>query len=174
VSTGAGDVTVPPIVVMGVSGCGKSTVGTVLARRLGVPFLEGDDVHPAENVAKMASGEPLNDDDRRPWLDRIGEWLADPDRKNGGVAACSALARRYRDQLREHAPETWFLHLSIGREEMLRRVAGRRGHFMPATLVDSQLAALEPLQDDEAGLTVSALSGVGRIVGTAIGTLDGR
>jgi len=150
---------------MGVSGCGKSTVGTSLARELGVPFLEGDSLHPPANVEKMAAGRPLDDDDRRPWLDRVAAWLVG--NPQGGVAACSALARRYRDRLRATAPGTWFLELDVERDVVLRRVAGRRDHFMPASLVDSQLRTLEPLQPDEAGLRVQAELPVDDIVATA-------
>jgi len=151
---------------MGVSGCGKSTVGALLARELTLPFLEGDSLHPAENVALMAAGHPLDDEHRRPWLDLVGAWLADgpPDGTGGGVAACSALARRYRDQLRAHDPQAWFLHLEVDREVVLRRVSGRRGHYMPASLVDSQLATLEPLAPDEAGVRLSAELPVRQVV----------
>ena len=98
-----------PIVVMGVSGSGKSTVGSVLAQRLRVPFVDADTLHPPANVAKMAGGEPLDDDDRYPWLEQVGGWLAD--HHGGGVVACSALKRRYRDQLRAHCSLVEFLHL---------------------------------------------------------------
>ncbi|EUA40010.1 carbohydrate kinase, thermoresistant glucokinase family protein [Mycobacterium avium subsp. avium 2285 (R)] len=99
-----------PVVVMGVSGSGKSTVGVTLARRLRVPFVDADTLHPPANIAKMAAGTPLGDDDRRPWLDEVGEWLAA--HRDGGVAACSALKRAYRDRLRAHCPDVAFLHLS--------------------------------------------------------------
>jgi carbohydrate kinase (thermoresistant glucokinase family) len=170
--TDHGAPSLPPIVVMGVAGSGKTTVGTQLAQRLGVPFLEGDGLHPPANVAKMAAGHPLDDDDRRPWLTLIGEWLADgPPGPGGGVAACSALARRYRDLLRGLAPETWFLHLDARRSLVARRVARRRGHFMPATLVDSQLQALEPLAPDERGLRVDASGPVAAVLDAAVAAL---
>lgn len=162
---------VPPVVVvMGVSGSGKTTIGSLLARCLEVPFLEGDSLHPARNVAKMAAGHPLDDDDRRPWLELVGRRLADAG-ADGAVAACSALARRYRDQLRALAPDVWFLHLDAGRETVSPRVAARRGHFMPASLVDSQLATLQPLAPDEAGLTLDAGLPVKQIVAAAVRAL---
>ena len=119
---------------MGVSGSGKSTVGAALARRLRVPFEDADDLHPAANIAKMSRGEPLDDNDRYPWLETVGEWLAD--HEDGGVIACSALKRKYRDQLRHHAPTVRFLHLEGSREVIERRQASRPGHFMPASLLD--------------------------------------
>jgi len=160
-------VRVPPVVVMGVSGCGKSTVGELLARHLGVPFLEGDGVHPAANVARMAAGHPLDDEARIPWLDRIGAWLALDLPDGGGVAACSALARRYRDRLRAAAPATWFLHLDVDRETVTARMGARRGHFMPVSLIDSQLETLEPLGADERGLRVAADLPVPQILAAA-------
>jgi gluconokinase len=140
----------PPIVVMGVTGSGKSTVGEALAERLGVRYADADDFHPEANVAKMSAGTPLDDDDRWPWLRAIGEWLATHD----GVASCSALKRSYRDALRERAPDVFFVHLHGDRETVRRRVAGRSGHFMPESLVDSQFAALEPLDADERGVVL--------------------
>lgn len=140
------------VVVMGVTGSGKSTVGTALAARLGVPFADADDFHSPANVAKMRSGTPLTDDDRRPWLLAIGEWLAEhPD---GAVVTCSALKRRYRDTLREAAPAITFLHLHGDKATVRERVGSRPGHFMPTSLVDSQFADLEPLGDDERGTVV--------------------
>jgi gluconokinase len=140
------------VVVMGVSGSGKSTVGAALAQRLGVPFADADDLHPEANIAKMAAGHPLDDEDRRPWLERIGRWLAE--HADGGVVSCSALKHAYRDQLREHRPDTTFVHLAGSREVIARRQASRPGHFMPASLLDSQFATLEPLGDDERGFVV--------------------
>jgi gluconokinase len=137
---------------MGVSGAGKSVVGAALARRLGVPFAEGDDLHPPENIAKMRAGQALDDDDRRPWLERVGGWLAD--HTEGGVVSCSALKRTYRDQLRFHAPDVEFLLLEGSREVIEQRLAHRSGHFMPAALLASQLEALEPLAPDERGAVI--------------------
>ncbi|TAM67278.1 gluconokinase [Mycobacterium sp.] len=141
-----------PVVVMGVSGSGKSTVGAALAQRTRVPFVDADTLHPAANVAKMAAGEPLDDEDRYPWLEKIGEWLAG--HRDGGVVSCSALKRKYRDQLRAHCPGVEFLHLSGSADLIAGRLAARPGHFMPAALLRSQLDTLEPLGPDEAGATV--------------------
>jgi gluconokinase len=151
-----------PIVVMGVSGSGKSTVGAALAQRLRVPFADADDFHPPANIAKMTAGQPLDDDDRYPWLEVIGEWLAaHPD---GGVMSCSALKYRYRDQLRRHCPTVEFLHLSGTAEVIGGRQASRPGHFMPATLLASQFATLERLTADERGVTID----VGRDIDSII------
>ncbi|WP_297726560.1 gluconokinase [Mycobacterium sp.] len=151
-----------PVVVMGVSGSGKSTVGAALARRLAVPFVDADTLHPPANIVKMAAGEPLDDDDRYPWLERVGDWLAG--HRHGGVVSCSALKRKYRDHLRAHCPGVEFLHLSGSPELIGRRLAARSGHFMPAALLRSQLDALEPLGVDEAGVTADAGQGVEAIV----------
>ncbi|PJE95191.1 gluconate kinase [Streptomyces carminius] len=138
---------------MGVSGSGKTTVGTALAERLGVPYAEADDFHPPENVAKMASGVPLDDEDRRPWLDSIAAWLKGQDGE-GGVVTCSALKRSYRDRLRRAAPELFFLHLDGSAELISARLTGRKGHFMPPDLLRSQIETLEPLKLDEQGAVV--------------------
>ncbi|OBF11769.1 gluconokinase [Mycobacterium sp. ACS4331] len=151
-----------PIVVMGVSGSGKSTVGAALAQRLRVPFADADDFHPAANIEKMSAGHPLDDDDRRPWLERIGEWLSVHD--EGGVMSCSALKHAYRDQLRRHCPDTCFLHLAGTPEVIGRRQASRPGHFMPASLLRSQFDTLEPLSDDEQGLTIDVDQSIDAIV----------
>ncbi|NYI46006.1 gluconokinase [Nocardioides aromaticivorans] len=153
----------PLIVVMGVSGSGKSTVGAALAQRLGVPFEDADDLHPAANIAKMSAGIPLDDDDRHPWLETIGEWLAAHD-GDGGVISCSALKRSYRDQLRAHAARAVFVHLHGTREVIARRQASRPGHFMPASLLDSQFDTLEQLADDEAGVVIDVDQTVDAIV----------
>jgi gluconokinase len=153
----------PLIVAMGVSGSGKSTVGAALAQRLRVPFADADDFHPPANVAKMTAGHALDDDDRRPWLESIGEWLA-AHAETGGVMSCSALKRAYRDQLRAHAPCAEFVHLAGSREVIARRQASRPGHFMPASLLDSQFATLEPLGPDEHGQTVDVDQGIDAIV----------
>ena len=151
-----------PIVVMGVSGSGKSTVGAVLAGRLGVPFEDADDLHPSANIAKMSRGEPLDDDDRWPWLELIGMWLVN--HADGGVIACSALKRKYRDQMRGHLPEVEFLLLSGDRETIERRQAARPGHFMPASLLTSQFQTLEPLAPDERGVVLDVDESVDGIV----------
>lgn len=152
----------PLLVVMGVSGSGKSTVGAALAQRLGVPFADADDFHPPANIAKMTAGHPLDDDDRGPWLDAIGEWLAA--RPHGGVMSCSALKRKYRDRLRGHAPEVGFVHLDGTREVIARRQSSRPGHFMPASLLDFQFATLEPLTADERGIAIAVDQSVDAIV----------
>jgi gluconokinase len=162
----------PVLVVMGVSGSGKSTVGAAVAQRLRVPFADADDFHPPANIAKMTAGEALDDDDRRPWLEAIGRWLvAHPD---GGVMSCSALKRKYRDQLRGHVPEVVFLHLEGSREVITRRQASRPGHFMPASLLSSQFATLEPLEPDEHGVAIDVDQSVDRIVDEYVDTLDPR
>lgn len=143
---------VPRVVVMGVSGSGKSTVGWLLARRLGVAFVDADGLHPASNVAKMSVGEPLTDADRLPWLSAVAAELAAA--PGGAVVACSALRRRYRDVLRDGAPGVAFVHLDGSREVLAARLAARLDHFMPASLLDSQLATLEPLGPDEAGVVL--------------------
>lgn len=141
------------VVVMGVAGTGKTTIGPLLAARLGVPYAEGDDFHPPANIAKMSAGTPLDDSDRWPWLDAIGEW-AHGRAGLGGVVSSSALKRAYRDRLRAAAPDAVFLHLTGGRGLIEERMRERRGHFMPTALLDSQYAALQPLQADEAGVAV--------------------
>ena len=151
-----------PVVVMGVSGSGKSAVGVALAARLGVPYKDGDDLHPPENVAKMTRGEPLNDEDRFPWLELVGAWLAE--HRDGGVIACSALRRRYRDQLRGHCPEVDFLHVDGSAELIAARQAGRAGHFMPPSLLPSQLLTLERLGPDEEGIAIDVDQPVSAIV----------
>ena len=146
----------PRVVVMGVSGCGKSTVGALLAARLGVPFVDADDLHPQSNVAKMAAGVPLTDEDRWPWLRLVGQSLADA--PAGEVVACSALRRAYRDVLREAAPDVRFVHLAGTREQLASRLSHRLHHFMPATLLDTQLATLEAPGDDEGAVVLDVSS----------------
>jgi gluconokinase len=139
-------------VIMGVSGCGKTTVGTALARALGVPFVEGDAFHPPGNVDKMSAGVPLTDADRGPWLQALADELRSArNRKAGLVMSCSALRRAYRDVLRAGDPGVRFVFLDGESELIGRRLAGRRGHYMPPILLDSQLATLErPAPDEEA------------------------
>ncbi len=151
----ADDTGTPParaVVVMGVSASGKSTVAELLATRLGMPWLDADDLHPPANRQKMASGVPLDDEDRRPWLDTVGRRLAEGVSTGGIVVACSALKRAYRDRLRKACPSVVFVHLHGSREILAERAAARTEHFMPASLLDSQLATLEPLAPDEQGL----------------------
>lgn len=149
----------PVVVVMGVSGSGKSTVGGLLAERLGVPYAEADDFHPAANIAKMSAGHPLDDTDRAPWLDAIAAWIAQRGGR-GGVVSCSALRRRYRDQLRTGTPDLFFLHLDGPPELIASRLAARMQHFMPSGLLRSQFDALEPLAADEAGAVVTIEGGL--------------
>jgi gluconokinase len=143
------------VVVMGVAGCGKTTVGQLLAVRLGVDFADADDFHSPENIAKMREGTPLSDEDRRPWLQAIANWLADH-ADIGGVVTCSALRRAYRDVLRDGAADAWFLHLIGPPDLMAARVSGRGHHFMPAELVASQFEELEPPDIDERAVELDA------------------
>jgi gluconokinase len=162
-----------PIVVMGVSGSGKSTVGAALAQRLRVPFADADDFHPQANIAKMSAGEALNDEDRYPWLDAIGEWL-DGRCADGGVMSCSALKRKYRDQLRRGCSEVLFLHLTGTPEVIGRRQASRPGHFMPASLLASQFETLEPLEPDEHGVVIDVDQDIDAIVETYLSLTASR
>ncbi len=139
--------------MMGVCGSGKSLVGKLLAQELGVRFIEGDSFHPPANVAKMTAGIPLTDDDRAAWLARLAAVIRQAVASGEGVVlSCSALKRRYRDRLREADPGLRFAHLTGERELIAQRMQAREGHYMPLSLLDSQLATLEPLQDDERGL----------------------
>ena len=153
----------PLVVVMGVTGSGKTTVGQALADRLGVEFADADDFHSTASIAKMASGHPLDDDDRAPWLAAIGSWLAEHD-EQGAVVGCSALRRRYRDVLRSAAPRLQLLHLTGDPAVLTRRVSDRPGHFMPASLITSQLETLEPLEADEPGRAADLTHPVADIV----------
>lgn len=150
----------PSIVVMGVSGSGKSTFGAALARALDAPFREGDDLHPAANVAKMAAGAPLDDHDRAPWLVAVGAWLASHG-ETGGVVSCSALRRAYRDRLRAACPALKIIMLDADGATLRARLALRRGHFMPPSLLDSQVATLEPPGPDENALVLDATAPLG-------------
>ena len=155
-ATGDGSTLQPTlIVVMGVSASGKSTVGELLAARLGLPYADADEFHPPENIAKMSAGEPLTDDDRRPWLEGLGRWLAEHQAR-GGVATCSALKRRYRDVLTSHAPGVTFLYLRGDEATFAERMQGRKGHFMPMSLLRSQLETLEAPSQDERAVAVDA------------------
>jgi len=154
-----------PIIVMGVSGSGKTTVGKLLATALGWPFVDGDDLHPAANKEKMAAGVALSDADRAPWLDAIAAVLA----RGSVVVACSALRRRYRDRLRVAAPGLRLLYLHGSPELLLERVSGRKHAFMPAKLLDSQLATLEEPGADEGALPVDVALDPQEIVARAVG-----
>src|SRR6476659_3211956 len=164
----------PPLVVMmGVSGSGKTTVGAALAQRLRVPFADADEFHPQANIDKMSAGIPLTDDDRGPWLATIATWLAEH-AAGGGVASCSALKRSYRDVLAAAAPQVFFVHLHGDPDVIAARVAGRPGHFMPAALVESQFATLEPLEPRERGAVLAVDQPVDDLVTQSLTLLDHR
>lgn len=161
------------IVVMGVSGSGKSTIGSLLARSLNSDFCDGDDLHPAENVARMAAGHPLGDSERLPWLRIVGERL-ESDRADGRtlVLACSALKHSYRDILHDHVPDTFFVYLD-GPMHVVRERIGKRNHeFMPTSLLASQYASLEPLGQDERGVRVDIRQTPEQIVDQVMAVLD--
>ena len=153
----------PLVVVMGVSGSGKSTVGAALAQRLRVQFADADDFHPPANIAKMTAGNALDDDDRHPWLESIGEWLAEADAE-GGVMSCSALKRKYRDQLRQHEPRTRVPAAPRDPRGDHPAPGQPPGHFMPASLLQSQFDTLEPLEPDENGVVVDVDQSIDAIV----------
>lgn len=161
----AAEASTPVVVVMGVSGSGKTTVGPLLAGRLGWPYAEADDFHPEANVAKMAAGHPLDDEDRRPWLETIARWIGErQQRGEPGVVSCSALKRAYRDLLRDGRPGVHVVYLDGSRELIERRMVARHGHFMKAEMLASQFAALEPPGGDEEATTVSIDATPGEIV----------
>jgi gluconokinase len=150
------DETQYPICVMGVQGSGKSTIGRSLAAALGLRFFDGDDLHSVEAKSKMASGHPLTDEDRLPWLGRIAQVIADAASQGEPiVVACSALKRSYRDLMRATAPTLYFAQLEGSQALIAERLSHRNHEYMPPTLLDSQFAALEPLGSDEAGTRVS-------------------
>lgn len=147
----------PCVVVIGVSGAGKTTVARRLAQRLDLPFAEADDFHSRANIAKMSASVPLDDTDRQSWLESVGGWLRQRDTEGtGGVVSCSALRRRYRDILRAACPTVFFVHLTADHEVLEQRLRRRTGHFMPEALLDSQEETLEPLEPDERGGQVDA------------------
>jgi gluconokinase len=147
------------LVVMGVAGAGKSSLMAALEGRLGWPALEGDALHPPQNVAKMAAGVPLTDDDRRPWLEAIAAWIGDRESaRQSSIVTCSALRREYRDVLRQGHPWVWFVHLVAPPTVVAVRLEHRTGHYMPASLLASQVATLESLGPDEPGTVVAALA----------------
>jgi gluconokinase len=154
------------IVVMGVSGCGKSAVGGRLAQLLRLPLIEGDKFHPARNIEKMRQGLPLDDDDRAGWLERLGqELMAHP---AGAVLTCSALKRAYRDRLRRAAAGLRFVHLNLSEQQALERVASRGGHFYPPSLVASQFQTLEDPAGEAGVLVVDAMLPVEEIAQAAV------
>ena len=152
------------IVVMGVSAAGKSSVASALSSRLGAPWVDADDLHPATNVAKMAAGIPLGDEDRWPWLDAVGARLVE---RENTVVACSALKRVYRDRLRVARADTIFVHLTAERAVLASRAAARDDHFMPPALLESQLSTLEPLGPDERGVVIDVESPLTEVVDRA-------
>lgn len=161
------------LVVMGVSGCGKTSVGRQLAQTLGLDFIEGDELHPPRNVALMAAGTPLTDADRAGWLaaiaDRLGQAFAD---RRGLVVSCSALKRSYRDQLRAACPDLRLLHLQGDAVLLRARMAARSGHYMPPALLDSQLATLQPPGADEAAITLDITPPTAQVVAAALTRLQ--
>lgn len=158
------------VVVMGVSAAGKTTIARGIAGELGLDCVDADDLHPSANVEKMTAGVPLDDDDRAPWLDIVAGRLA----PGNVVIACSALKRAYRDRLRAGAPGTVFIHLTGSPELLAERAGARVAHFMPATLLQSQLATLEPLQADEAGRVLDVAAPPGALVAAAVRWLRAR
>lgn len=160
------------VVVMGVSGSGKTTVARGVAARMRWPFVEGDDLHPEANVAKMHAGVPLSDADRWPWLRRVGDWLSEQEAAGQSAAvACSALRRAYRDLLREGRPDVRFCHVTLPTGVLEDRMEQRAGHFMPSSLLASQLATLEPLQPDEPGVVVDGGGTPERVLAAALAAL---
>ena len=157
---------------MGVSGVGKTTVAKGISTILGWTFAEGDAFHPEANVAKMASGQPLTDDDRWPWLRSIGDWMSEEIAAGrSSVVTCSALRRVYRDLLREGRPEVVFCHLVAGEDLIGERMVRRTDHYMPASLLPSQLATLEPLEPDEPGVVVSVDGEAAEVIARALAAL---
>jgi gluconokinase len=162
---------------MGVSGSGKSVVGERLAQELEFEFIEGDDYHPPANIEKMAAGMPLTDDDRWPWLRAVAEIVAKRHEDGvGTVLACSALRRAYRDLLRAAMPieESFVIHLDADVGTLRSRLEHRRGHYMPASLLDSQIATLEPLESDEAGVVLDATKPEPEVVAAAVAAVRDR
>lgn len=163
----------PIVVVMGVCGCGKSTVGKLLAERLNLPFLEGDEFHPESNVNKMAQGIPLTDEDRSPWLATLGKAIADQaDQHGGAIASCSALKRNYRKLLEDEIGSPMiFAFLDGSRETLIERMTARQDHYMPASLLDSQLADLETPGPDEAAIYCSIEEPAQKIVDAILASI---
>jgi carbohydrate kinase (thermoresistant glucokinase family) len=161
------------LVVMGVSGSGKSTFGVQLAQRLGWPFKEGDDLHPAANVAKMSSGQPLDDADRAPWLEAVGRWIDGwAAQGSDGVITCSALKRAYRDTLDAGRPQVRFVFLDLPQDVIAERLKHRKGHFWPARLLASQFADLQVPSADEPVIRVDGRTPTADQVGAAVAQLQ--
>jgi carbohydrate kinase (thermoresistant glucokinase family) len=161
------------LVLMGVSGCGKTTVAAILSGRLGWPFEEGDALHPPSNIEKMKAGHPLTDDDRAPWLEKVAEWVEERlDAGESGLITCSALKRAYREVINRRGTGVEFVYLAGSRETIAARLAARHGHFMPPGLLDSQFRTLEPPQPRERPITVSIDASVETIINDIIRQLD--
>lgn len=170
------------LVFMGVSGCGKTTAAELAAQQLGWPYAEADEFHPQANIDKMASGHPLNDEDRRPWLETMRDWMtdhsetgntdpeADPEdgAAPGSVVTCSALKRSYRDILREATGRVVFIQLDGPMEVVAERMTHRKGHFMPTSLLQSQYDTLESLEEDEDGVIVDLTETPENIIADAL------
>lgn len=157
---------------MGVSGSGKTTIAQELARQLQWEYAEGDEFHPPANVAKMRAGHALTDEDRWPWLRKIAEWIAwHEDLRKDIIITCSALRVPYRDLLRADNPSVFFVHVDVAREVLERRLSSRKGHYMPASLLDSQLATLEPLTPAEPGRAVPGDAEPAAVVASVVGVL---
>lgn len=160
----------PPVVVMGVCGCGKTTIGALLGQAIDAEFIDGDALHPQANVDKMAAGSPLNDEDRRPWLQKVGETLAQS--RSGRVVACSALKRQYRKQIVDAAGRpVLFILLDGSRSILIERMKSRQGHFMPPALLDSQLETLELPGDDEFAIVVDGDQSVQAVFEAALNSI---
>jgi gluconokinase len=160
------------VVVMGVSGSGKTSVAKRLVDILGWPFAEGDEFHPPANVEKMRSGTPLTDEDRWPWLAAVAEWIGEQaGAGHSAIVTCSALKRSYRDALRDGHPSVWFLHVHPSQQVLQRRVDARTDHYMPASLLTSQLETLQPLADDEPGITIGGEGSPDEVAAAALDAL---
>ncbi len=161
------------IVIMGVCGSGKTTVATLLAQRLGCTLAEADDFHSEASIAKMASGQPLDDADRWPWLHRLAAWMRERALEGrSSVVTCSALKRAYRDVLRTGSTNVIFIHLDGSRDLLLERLDGRQGHSVPSSLLESQLAILEPLEPDERGAKLDVSEPLEALVSSVLARLE--
>jgi len=162
------------VVVMGVSGSGKTTIARGVADALGFHFVEADEFHSKDNIAKMESGVPLTDEDRWPWLRALSTWMSEQaDAGRSTVITCSALRRSYRDVLREGPPSVDFLHLAGPAEVIRERMADREGHFMPTSLLQSQIDTLEPLDADESGIVLDLRAAPEQLIAESVAWLDG-